>query len=194
MASKSLGSNEVDLSTLTLAGNGGETIVFLAVYSLTRSDCTYLDRTFYFSLDVFPPDDFVKQLIQQRKLNVTLDETKDLIQTMIDVLPLRGDDPKRVQAEKEFWNGKAVAKNTSALLHIEKLCTDRCPLVECIVCKKKNLSVYELGSWSMQYTRGKALRSLNDTLEGLYLFTSCTFFYSNTLFVYRWSSPRPGSV
>ncbi|KAF9274845.1 hypothetical protein BGZ68_000319 [Mortierella alpina] len=97
IASKSLGSNEVDLSTLTLA-------------------------------DVFPPDDFVKQLIQQRKLNVTLDETKDLIQTMIDVLPLRGDDPKRVQAEKEFWT----------------------------TCKKKNLSVYELGSWSMQYTKGGA--------------------------------------
>ena len=59
-------------------------------------------------LDVFPPDDFVKQLIQQRKLNVTVDETKDLIQTMIDVLPLRGDDPKRVQVEKEFWNGKIL--------------------------------------------------------------------------------------
>ncbi|KAF9984616.1 hypothetical protein BGZ75_003804 [Mortierella antarctica] len=97
MASKTLGSNEIDLSALTLA-------------------------------DVLPPDDFVKQLIQQRKLNVTLEETKDLIQTMIDVLPLRGDDPKRVQAEKEFWN----------------------------VCKKKNLNVYELGSWSMQYTRDGA--------------------------------------
>ncbi|KAF9561463.1 hypothetical protein EC968_005751 [Mortierella alpina] len=97
MISKPLGSNELDLSALTLA-------------------------------DVFPPDDFVKQLIQQRKLNVTLEETKDLIQTMIDVLPLREDDPKRVQAEKELWH----------------------------VCKKKNLSVYELGSWSMQYTRDGA--------------------------------------
>ncbi|KAF9961105.1 hypothetical protein BGZ72_004869 [Mortierella alpina] len=97
MTSKALGSNELDLSALTLA-------------------------------DVFPPDDFVKQLIQQRKLNVTVDETKDLIQTMIDVLPLRGDDPKRVQVEKEFRN----------------------------VCKKKNLNVYELGSWSVQYTRDGA--------------------------------------
>ncbi|KAK3831867.1 MAG: hypothetical protein J3R72DRAFT_244159 [Linnemannia gamsii] len=78
--------------------------------------------------DVFPPDNFITQLIQQKKLGVTLDETKDLIQAMVEVLPLKEDDPKRVQTEKAF----AAA------------------------CKKKGLSVHELASWSMQYTRDGA--------------------------------------
>jgi hypothetical protein len=55
---------------------------------------------------VFPPDNFITQLIQQKKLGVTLDETKDLIQTMVDVLPLKEDDPKRAQTEKAFAAGK----------------------------------------------------------------------------------------
>ncbi|KAF9906694.1 hypothetical protein EC991_000356 [Linnemannia zychae] len=78
--------------------------------------------------DVFPPDNFITQLIQQKKLGVTLDETKDLIQTMVEVLPLKEDDPKRVQTEKAF----AAA------------------------CKKKGLAVHELASWSLQYTRDGA--------------------------------------
>ncbi|KAF9151323.1 hypothetical protein BG015_006827 [Linnemannia schmuckeri] len=78
--------------------------------------------------DVFPPDNFITQLIQQKKLGVSLDETKDLIQTMVDVLPLKEDDPKRVQTEKAF----AAA------------------------CKKKGLAVHELASWSLQYTRDGA--------------------------------------
>ncbi|KAG0211448.1 hypothetical protein BGX28_007940 [Mortierella sp. GBA30] len=78
--------------------------------------------------DVFPPDDFVKQLILQRNLKVTLEETKELVRTLLDVLPLREDDPKRIQVEREFWN----------------------------VCKKKNIAAYELGAWAMQYTRDGA--------------------------------------
>ncbi|KAF9130111.1 hypothetical protein BGW39_003471 [Mortierella sp. 14UC] len=78
--------------------------------------------------DVFPPDNFITQLIQQKKLGVTLDETKALIQTMVEVLPLKEDDPKRVQTEKAF----AAA------------------------CKKKGLAVHELASWSLQYTRDGA--------------------------------------
>lgn len=97
LAPRSTNSQEVDLSTLTVA-------------------------------DVFPPDNFITQLIQQKKLGVTLDETKDLIQTMVDVLPLKEDDPKRVQTEKAF----AAA------------------------CKKKGLAVHELASWSLQYTRDGA--------------------------------------
>ncbi|KAF9292125.1 hypothetical protein BGZ88_006515 [Linnemannia elongata] len=97
LAPRSTNSQEVDLSTLTVA-------------------------------DVFPPDNFITQLIQQKKLSVTLDETKDLIQTMVDVLPLKEDDPRRVQTEKAF----AAA------------------------CKKKGLAVHELASWSLQYTRDGA--------------------------------------
>ncbi|KAF9146216.1 hypothetical protein BGX30_003038 [Mortierella sp. GBA39] len=97
LAPRSTNSQEVDLSTLTVA-------------------------------DVFPPDNFITQLIQQKKLGVTLDETKDLIQTMVDVLPLKEDDPKRIQTEKAF----AAA------------------------CKKKGLAVHELASWSLQYTRDGA--------------------------------------
>ncbi|KAF8945228.1 hypothetical protein BGZ47_003057 [Haplosporangium gracile] len=97
LAPRSTNSQEVDLSTLTVA-------------------------------DVFPPDNFITQLIQQKKLGVTLDETKDLIQTMVAILPLKEDDPKRVQTEKAF----AAA------------------------CKKKGLAVHELASWSLQYTRDGA--------------------------------------
>ncbi|KAF8929446.1 hypothetical protein BGZ58_008936 [Dissophora ornata] len=57
--------------------------------------------------DVFPPDEFVKQLIQQKKFGITLDETKQLVQTMVDILPLREDDPKRLQVEKDFANNGA---------------------------------------------------------------------------------------
>ncbi|KAF9190571.1 hypothetical protein BGZ51_008422 [Haplosporangium sp. Z 767] len=75
--------------------------------------------------DMFPPDDFIKQLLQQKNLGITVEETKDLIQTLVDVLPLPGDDPKRVQVEKNFWNA----------------------------CKKKHVPVYELATWSLQYTK-----------------------------------------
>jgi len=54
---------------------------------------------------VFPPDNFVTQLIQQKKLGVTLDEIKNLVQTMVEVLPLKEDDPKRIQTEKAFATG-----------------------------------------------------------------------------------------
>ncbi|KAF9928095.1 hypothetical protein FBU30_002631 [Linnemannia zychae] len=52
--------------------------------------------------NAFPPDNFVTQLIQQKKLGVTLNETKDLVQMMIEVLPLKENDSKRIQAEKAF--------------------------------------------------------------------------------------------
>jgi hypothetical protein len=59
-------------------------------------------------LDVFPPDNFVTQLIQQKKLDITLEEIKDLVQTMVEVLPLKEDDPKRIQTEKAFVSGKIL--------------------------------------------------------------------------------------
>ncbi|KAG0257725.1 hypothetical protein BG011_003795 [Mortierella polycephala] len=75
--------------------------------------------------DMFPSDDFIKQLLRQEKLDITLEETKDLVQTLVDVLPLPEGDSKRVQVEKEFWN----------------------------VCKKKNVPIYGLATWSLQYTK-----------------------------------------
>ncbi|KAG0271930.1 hypothetical protein BGZ95_000193 [Linnemannia exigua] len=89
--------------------------------------------------DVFPPDNFITQLIQQKKLGVTLDETKDLIQTMVEVLPLKEDDPKRLQTEKTF----AAA------------------------CKKKGLAIHELASWSLQYTRALAQPAGGPRFKGL---------------------------
>ncbi|KAF9104509.1 hypothetical protein BGX29_001752 [Mortierella sp. GBA35] len=101
LAPRSTNSQEVDLSTLTVA-------------------------------DVFPPDNFITQLIQQKKLGVTLEEIKNLIQTMVEVLPLKEDDPKRIQTEKAF----------------------------ALACKKKGLTVHELASWSLQYTRDGAPMAL----------------------------------
>ncbi|KAF9327213.1 hypothetical protein BG006_009432 [Podila minutissima] len=75
--------------------------------------------------DVFPPDEFVQQLIKQKKLSMTLEESKDLVQGLLNVLPLPEKDSKRVQAEKEF-----IA-----------------------ACKKKSVNMGELAQWSLQYTR-----------------------------------------
>ncbi|KAG0006841.1 hypothetical protein BGZ65_002977 [Modicella reniformis] len=78
--------------------------------------------------DVLPPDNLVQQLIQQRKLNVTVDETKELVQMVLDVLPLDEKDPKRFQVEKEFLK----------------------------VCRKKQVPAREMASWALQYTRDGA--------------------------------------
>ncbi|KAF9381659.1 hypothetical protein CPB97_007624 [Podila verticillata] len=75
--------------------------------------------------DVFPPDEFVQQLIKQKKLDMTLEESKDLVQGILNILPLPEKDSRRVQAEKEF-----IAS-----------------------CKKKNVNMGELAQWSLQYTR-----------------------------------------
>ncbi|KAI1318380.1 hypothetical protein EDD11_006718 [Mortierella claussenii] len=78
--------------------------------------------------DVLPPNEFVKQLIQQQKYNITVDELKELLQSVLDVLPLSENDPKRLQAEKTFVNA----------------------------CKKRNVVAYEVASWTLKYTRGGA--------------------------------------
>lgn len=61
---------------------------------------------------MFPPDEFVQQLIKQKKLSMTLEESKDLVQGLLNVLPLPEKDSKRVQAEKEF-----IAGNDLSALH-----------------------------------------------------------------------------
>ncbi|KAG0022507.1 hypothetical protein BGZ80_000078 [Entomortierella chlamydospora] len=75
--------------------------------------------------DVLPADEFVQQLITRNKFNMTVEELKQEVQRLLDVLPLSEGDPVRVQAEKEFW------KN----------------------CKAKEVDVYRLASSIMQFTR-----------------------------------------
>ncbi|KAF9897209.1 hypothetical protein BX616_006004, partial [Lobosporangium transversale] len=97
----------------------------------TKAEATNANRVDLETLtlrDVLPPDAFLKQLITQRELGVTVDEIKESIQGILDVLPLPHDDTRRVQAEKHFLN----------------------------FCKKKNVMPYELASWSIQYTRDGA--------------------------------------
>ena len=47
----------------------------------------------------------MQQLIKQKKLDMTLEESKDLVQGLLNILPLPEKDSKRVQAEKEFIAG-----------------------------------------------------------------------------------------
>ncbi|KAF9172729.1 hypothetical protein BGX20_005010 [Mortierella sp. AD010] len=82
--------------------------------------------------DVLPADEFVQQLITRNKFNVTVEELKQEVQRLLDVLPLAESDPVRVQAEKEFW------KN----------------------CKAKEVDVYRLASSIMQFTRDGAPMTL----------------------------------
>lgn len=57
-------------------------------------------------LDVLPPDRLLEHLLNKENPGVGVDETKELVQTVLDVLPLKEDDPKRIQAQKEFLKGK----------------------------------------------------------------------------------------
>ncbi|KAG0051467.1 hypothetical protein BGZ83_003752 [Gryganskiella cystojenkinii] len=66
--------------------------------------------------------------IKSKKLDISIDGIKQLIQPLLDVMTLPEQDPKRLQVEREFQ--KAV--------------------------KKKNLLIYDLGTNSLQYTRDGA--------------------------------------
>ncbi|KAF9358920.1 hypothetical protein BGX26_000624 [Mortierella sp. AD094] len=79
--------------------------------------------------DVLPADEFVQQMITNNKFNITLEELKQEVQKLLDILPLSEDDPVRVQIEKEFWK----------------------------TCKKKDIDVYSLAAYILQFTRGTYL-------------------------------------
>ncbi|KAG0246684.1 hypothetical protein BGX31_010553 [Mortierella sp. GBA43] len=79
--------------------------------------------------DVLPPDEFLKKLIESKEgLNLTVQGTKELVQPVLDVLPLAENDPKRVKVEKEFLKE----------------------------CKKKDIPIRDLAAWSLQFSRDGA--------------------------------------
>ncbi|GJJ75554.1 uncharacterized protein EMPS_07912 [Entomortierella parvispora] len=78
--------------------------------------------------DVIPPDEFIEHLIKQKKMDITVDKIKELLQSLLDVLPLPEQDLTRLQVEREFQ--KAL--------------------------KKKNVAIYDLATTSLQYTRDGA--------------------------------------
>lgn len=58
-------------------------------------------------IDVLPPDEFIEHLIKQKKMDITVDKVKELLQPLLEVLQLPEHDPKRLQAEREFQKGES---------------------------------------------------------------------------------------
>ncbi|KAF9362104.1 hypothetical protein BGX34_006693 [Mortierella sp. NVP85] len=88
----------------------------------TSSESTYLSTLTI--KDVLPSDRLLEHLLNEENPGVGVDETKKLVQTVLDVLPLKEDDPKRIQAQKEFLKE----------------------------CKAKKIQGREIANWSLKYT------------------------------------------
>jgi len=56
---------------------------------------------------VLPPDEFIEHLIKQKKMDITVAKVKELLQSLLEVLPLSEQDPARLQVEREFQKGES---------------------------------------------------------------------------------------